>query len=269
MFIGKSSWPITILLLAATVMLGDKLAPHDPLAGILELRLQAPSLQYPLGTDSLGRCQLSRMLAGARKSLGMAALTATSVTVLSLLLGVLSAFGGRHMDFIVSALINIFISFPSLILALAVVGVMGPSFWSAVIAIAWAWWPAETRIVRSLLLTARNRDYVDAAWLSGASLRLILIRHIWPQVGPAIAVRLSLETGAVTLALSALSFLGLGTQPPDPEWGVMLNEARPYLDRAPHLLLGPGLALSASVLGCNWLAESMRKNLDERQAYDW
>lgn len=267
---GKSSKPVAALLLAATVVLaGGWLAPHDPLEGNLDHRLQGPSLKYPLGTDNLGRCQLSRTLAGARRSLGLAALTAGLVTLVALTLGALAAFGGRRIDRIVLALVNVFISFPSLILALAVVGVMGPSVWAVVLAIAWAWWPSEARIARSLLLTARNRDYVDAAWLSGVSTGRILIRHIWPQVGPAIAVRLSLEVGAVTLALSTLSFLGLGTQPPDPEWGVMINEARPYLDLAPHLLLGPGLGLGLSVFGCNWLAESLRKKLDLRQAYEW
>jgi len=248
---------------------GPWIAPHDALETNIERRLEPPSWNFPFGTDRLGRCQLSRTLVGTRTSLGLALLTSLIVTAIALLVGAVGAFGGRWADGVVSRLINVFISFPSLVLALALVGVMGPSSTAVVAAIAWTWWPAEARIARSLLHTARHRDFVDAAILAGVHPARILYRHVWPQIGPAFAVRISLEIGSIIIALSTLSFLGLGLQPPHPEWGVMLNEARPFVATAPHLLLGPGLALILSVLAFNLLAEGLRDRLDARQAHEW
>ncbi|MBK9169021.1 MAG: ABC transporter permease [Bryobacterales bacterium] len=267
---GTARWGLALIVcVAAAALLGPWIAPHDPLRGDVERRLEPPSREYLLGTDRLGRCQLSRTLVGGRTSLGLAVLGSAAVTSVALLMGALGAFGGRLADRIVTRLINVFISFPSLVLALALVGVMGPSAAAVVAAIAWAWWPSEARVVRSLFHTARHRDFVDAAWLAGVHPVRILTRHVWPQVGPVLAVRLSLEVSSVILALSTLSFLGLGTQPPHPEWGVMLNEARPFVTTAPHLLLGPGLALIVSVLGCNLVAEGLRERMDVRQPEEW
>lgn len=266
------SFTVGVILLAVVTLgalLGPWIAPHNPLESNMERRLEPPSWEFPFGTDRLGRCQLSRTLVGARTSLGLALLTSMIVATVALLIGAIGAFGGRWADRIVSRLINVFISFPSLVLALALVGVMGPSSTAVMAAIAWTWWPAEARIARSLLHTARHRDFVDAATLAGVHPVRVLCRHVWPQIGPAFAVRISLEIGSIIIALSTLSFLGLGLQPPHPEWGVMLNEARPFVATAPHLLLGPGLALIVSVLGFNLLAEGLRERLDARQAHGW
>lgn len=264
------AWGAAILsVVALLVVAGSSIAPHDPLSGDLSHRLEAPSWHYPLGTDRLGRCQLSRSLAAARLSLGLAFATSLAVSALGLAIGVLAAFGGRLADRIVRRAINVFISFPPLVLALAVVGVIGPSAGAVAAAIAWTWWPSEARLARSLLHTARHRDYVDAAWLAGVPPWRIFIRHVLPQVGPPLAVRFSLELGSVILALSTLSFLGLGAQPPHPEWGAMLNEARPFVMRAPHLLLGPGLGLILTVLGCNLVAEGLREHIDTRAIQEW
>lgn len=267
----RSGWPRSarwgaalVVAVAAVTITGPFLVPHDPLAGDLARRLEPPSFDFPLGTDRLGRCQLSRTISGARISLGLALFAASAVTAVSIGLASVAVFGGRWGDGAMRRVVNVFISFPPLVLALAVVGVMGPSAAAAVTAIAWTWWPSETRLVRSLFLTARRRDYVDAAWLAGVSPFGILVRHLIPQVGPALAVRFSLELGSVVLALSTLSFLGLGTQPPQPEWGAMLNEARPFVMTAPYLLLGPGLGLIATVAGCNLLAEGIRQRIDSR-----
>lgn len=260
---------VLLLVVLAVCIAGPAVAPHDALATDLAHRLEPPSYRFPLGTDRLGRCQLSRTLVAARLSLGLAVLAATGVTLVSLGLASLSVLGGRFVDRFVRGLINVFISFPSLVLALAVVGVMGPSASAAVAAIAWTWWPSETRLARSLLFTARQRDYIDAAWLTGVSPFRILLRHMLPQVAPTLAVRFSLELGSVVLALSTLSFLGLGAQPPLPEWGVMLNEARPFVMTAPYLLLGPGLGLIATVAACNLIAEGLRQRLDSREASNW
>jgi len=258
-----------LIAIAFVTLLGPRIAPHDPLEGDIERRLESPSWEFPLGTDRLGRCQLSRTLVGARTSLGLALLTSVIVSAIALAVGAAGAFGGRLADRVVSRVIDVFISFPSFVLALALVGVMGPSALAMVWAIAWTWWPAEARVARSLLHTARHRDFVDAAALAGVHPARVLYRHVWPQIGPAFAVRISLEMGSIVVAFSTLSFLGLGLQPPNPEWGVMLNEARPFVSTAPHLLLGPGLALILSVLSCNLLAEGLRERLDVRQAHGW
>jgi peptide/nickel transport system permease protein len=260
---------VLLTLVTIAAVLGPWIAPHDALEGNIELRLKPPSWEFPLGTDGLGRCQLSRTLAGAKTSLGLALLTATLVSSIALAVGAIGAFGSRLADRVVSRLIDVLISFPSLVLALALVGVMGPSAMAVVLAIAWTWWPAEARIARSLLHTARYRDFVDAACLAGVHPATVFCRHVWPQVGPAFAVRISLEMGSIVVAFSTLSFLGLGLQPPFPEWGVMLNEARPFVTTAPHLLIGPGLALILSVLGCNLFAEGLRARLDDRHAHQW
>jgi peptide/nickel transport system permease protein len=256
-------------MIALVVFLGPSLAPHNPLMGDLLHRLESPSWRYPLGTDRLGRCQLSRSLVAARLSLGLALASSLAVSTLGLAMGALSAFGGRVADRLVRRTINVFISFPPLVLALAIVGVVGPSAGAVAAAIAWTWWPSEARLARSLLRTARHRDYVDAAWLAGLPSWRVFIRHVLPQVGPPLAVRFSLELGSVILALSTLSFLGLGAQPPSPEWGAMLNEARPFVMTAPHLLLGPGLGLILVLLGCNLVAEGLRERVDTRAVQEW
>jgi peptide/nickel transport system permease protein len=270
MFRGSAAAGLALVaIVSLSAALAPWIAPHDPIAGSIQHRLQPPSWEFPLGTDWLGRCQLSRTLSGARTSLGLALLTAILVSSVALSIGAIGAFGSRWADRVVSRLIDIFISFPSLVLALALVGVMGPSANAVVLAIAWTWWPAEARIARSLLHTARHRDFVDAARLAGVHPLSVFYRHVWPQVGPAFAVRVSLEMGSIVVAFSTLSFLGLGLQPPFPEWGVMLNEARPFVTSAPHLLIGPGLALILSVLGCNLFAEGLRARLDARHAHQW
>jgi len=255
--------------LVVITALGPWLMPHDAFDINLDRRLEAPSLEFPFGTDRLGRCVLSRTLLGARPSLGLALLASFGASAAALSLSTLAVFGGRFGDRLVTRAIDVFISFPSLVLALAIVGVMGPSAMAVVTAIVWAWWPSETRVVRSLLHTARHRDFVDAAFLGGVHPVRLVTRHILPQVGPALAVRASLEMASVILALSTLSFLGLGLQPPHPEWGNMLNEARPFVMSSPHLLFGPGVALILSVLSLNLIAEGLRSRVDSRQAQEW
>ena len=258
-----------LFLVSLLILAGPSIAPHDPLMGDLNQRLEPPTWRYPLGTDRLGRCQLSRTLTAARLSLGLAFATSLAVSAFGMTVGAVAAFGGRFADRLVRRTINVFISFPPLVLALVVVGVMGPSAGAVAAAIAWTWWPSEARLARSLFHTARHRDYVDAAWLAGVSPWKTFVRHVLPQVGPPLAVRFSLELGSVIVALSTLSFLGLGAQPPNPEWGAMLNEARPFVVTAPHLLLGPGIGLIVTVLGCNLLAEGLRERVDTRAIQEW
>lgn len=232
-------------------------------------RLAAPSAAHPLGTDHLGRDVLARLIGAVPVSLGAAFATMAAILAVSLPWGVVAALAGGRVDMVMMRLADIIMAFPTLALALAVIGFMGASIEAAIIGIAAAWWPSNARLVRALVLSASQRDFVRAAHLGGASRLRTVLRHILPQVLPPLAVIISLETASVLLALSSLSFLGIGAQPPTPEWGAMLNEARPFFSQALHMLLVPGLAVTLAVLAFNLVGEGLRELLDKREPYRW
>ncbi|MCF8033176.1 MAG: ABC transporter permease subunit [Desulfarculaceae bacterium] len=255
---------VALLLLVA--LAGPWLAPHDPLKINLAARLAPPSPDYPLGADPLGRCVLSRLLYGCRTSLAVGLMVSAGVMLLGVALGLAAGLGGRYSDFWLMRLVDIVLAFPSLVLTLAVIGLLGPSLPAAAVALCLSWWPVYARLVRGLVLSAREREFVLAARLVGTSGLALVRRHILPSVLPPIMVMASLETGTMVLVLAGLSFLGLGAQPPLPEWGAMLNEARSYIYTAPHLLLAPGLAIFLTVLGFNLLGEGLRDALRVKKA---
>ncbi|MFK7761658.1 MAG: ABC transporter permease [Roseobacter sp.] len=232
-------------------------------------RLAGPSEAHLLGTDHLGRDVLSRLMHAVPVSLGAAFATMVAILTIALPWGIIAAVAGGPVDMVMMRIADIIMAFPTLVLALAVIGFMGASLEASVIGIAAAWWPSNARMVRALVLSARQRDFVRAAHMCGASRLRVVFRHILPQVLPPLAVIISLETASVLLALSALSFLGIGAQPPTPEWGAMLNEARPFFAQAPHMLLVPGLAVTAAVLALNLIGEGLRDLLDTREPYTW
>lgn len=232
-------------------------------------RLAAPSAAHPLGTDHLGRDVLARLIGAVPVSLGAAFATMAAILAVSLPWGVVAALAGGRVDMVMMRLADIIMAFPTLALALAVIGFMGASIEAAIIGIAAAWWPSNARLVRALVLSASQRDFVRAAHLGGASRLRTVLRHILPQVLPPLAVIISLETASVLMALSSLSFLGIGAQPPTPEWGAMLNEARPFFGQALHMLLVPGLAVTLAVLAFNLVGEGLRELLDKREPYRW
>ena len=232
-------------------------------------RLSGPSSVHPLGADHLGRDVLSRLIAAVPVSLGAALVAMTVILVISLPRGIIAGLAGGRVDMVMMRLADIIMAFPTLVLALAVIGFMGASLEASIIGVAAAWWPSNARMVRALVLSASQRDFVHAAYLGGASRIRVVMRHILPQILPPLAVIISLETASVLLALSALSFLGIGVQPPTPEWGAMLNEARPFFAQAPHMLLVPGLAVTLAVLAFNLVGEGLRELLDKRQPFSW
>jgi len=248
--------------------------PHDPLAQDLQRRLESPSATYWLGTDMLGRCVFSRAVAAARVSLGAALGATAAICVIALVWGLLAAWASaaagaarpslRWLDALLMRSADVLLGFPTLVLALALIGVAGASLATVLVALVVAWAPGLARVVRTLVQQALARDYVAAARGAGLSEPQVLVRHVLPQLLPPLAVLASLEAAGVMLAMSALSFLGLGVQPPSPEWGAMLNEARPFIETAPHLLWGPGLAVLASTLAFNLLGEGLRERLDVR-----
>lgn len=241
---------------------------HDPLAQDLLRRLESPSHEHWLGTDMLGRSVAARVVMAASVSLGAALLASLAICVLALLWGGAAAWAGgygwRWLDSLLMRAADVVMGFPTLVLALALIGIAGPSLPAVLAALIVAWVPGLARVVRTLAQQALAREFVHAARLSGLSEAATLRRHVLPQLLPPLLVLASLETAGVLLALSSLSFLGLGVQPPAPEWGAMLNEARPFIDTAPHLLLGPGVAVLVATLAFNLVGEGLRGRFDTR-----
>ena len=253
---------LTCFVLAA--LAAPLITGYDPAAANPALRLAGPSLDHPLGTDNLGRDLLSRILFGSRWSLGAAMVATISIMTIGLSVGALAGYYGGVGDELVVLVIDILLAFPSLILALAVAGTLGPGIVNVMIGLVSVWWVGYARVVRGLVLTIRERPFVVAARCLGASDRRLIVRHVLPNVLPPVVVLATLEMGGLILAISGLSFLGLGAQPPTPEWGAMLNDGRPFLFGAPQLMIYPGVAISLAVIAFNLLGDGLRDVLDPR-----
>jgi peptide/nickel transport system permease protein len=238
------------------------IAPDDPTRVDALRRLAPPSADALLGTDNLGRDILSRLIWGARLSLGTAGLAALLILTIGVGLGMIAGFYGGLLDDLLMRIVDVLLAFPALILALAIAGVLGPSIMSVMIGIVAVAWADYARVMRGQVLSARERQYVEAARAIGAGNARILARHLLPNVLPPILVLASLEMGGLILAISGLSFLGLGAQPPTPEWGAMLNDGRAFIAAAPQLMVYPGLAISIVVVGFNLLGDGLRDAFD-------
>jgi len=239
-------------------------ADSDPLTVHLDQRLQAPAAAHPLGTDELGRDVAARILFGARVSLVVGIVSATLALVVGTLLGAVAGYFRGVSDWIVSRLIEVFLCFPFLFVALAIVGIFRPSITSVIIAVALTSWPDEARIVRGELLRIREIEFAEAARASGAGDWRVVVRHLLPHaLGPAL-ISATFTVGAAILTESALSFLGLGAALPTPSWGGILASASSYGDTGWWLLVFPGAAIFLTVAACNILGESLRDRLDPR-----
>lgn len=237
------------------------LAPAEP-ALIVDAPLQAPAWPYLLGTDGLGRDMLSRLLFGARLTLGFGLLAAGVVTVLGVVVGLCAGYFGGVVDTVLMRLVDVVLAFPGLLAALAIAGLLRPSLGAVLLGLVSVWWAGYARIVRGLVLALRERPFVEAAEALGAGHTRIFRAHLLPHVVPVAVVLATLDVGALILAFAGLSFLGLGAQPPTPEWGAMLNEGRTYFLSAPRVMLVPGVALSLLVLSFNILGDGLRDALD-------
>jgi peptide/nickel transport system permease protein len=248
-------------------VVGPTLAPHDPLAVTTE-RLVRPGVAsgHLLGTDGLGRDLLSRLLYGARLSLGSATVAAGLVSLIGLVVGTVSGFLGGLVDKVMMRLVDVVLSIPGLVLALAVAGLFEPSLFTVMLALVSVWWAGYARIVRGLVLSIREQPFVESARSVGAGEWRVVSRHVLPGVISTVVVLATLEIGQLLLVISGLSFLGLGSPPPTPEWGAMLNDGRVYFLSDPHVVLVPGIAISLSVLGFNLLGDGIRDVLDPRLA---
>jgi peptide/nickel transport system permease protein len=241
------------------------LAPYDPAHIDLGSRLLSPDLHHWFGTDELGRDILSRTLFGARISL----LVASSVLILSLLAGAvagcLAGFYGGAVDLLVNIyLTNAFLALPGILLAIAFVAFLGPGLLNLILALSLSGWVNYARLIRAEVLSARQREFVQAARALGASDPRILFRHILPNILQPIVVQAAIGMAATILAEATLSFLGLGIPPPSPSWGSMLNDARSHLFDAPHMVFFPALAVMLAVLSFNFLGDALRDRLDPR-----
>lgn len=255
---------VVLLLFVVAALAAPQLTAYDPAAAQPAVRLSGPSVGHPLGTDNLGRDLWSRLLFGSRWSLGTAAIATSLIMTIGLAVGSLAGYYGGALDDVVVLVIDVLLAFPSLVLALAIAGTLGPGIVNVMIGLVSVWWVGYARVVRGLVLTVRERQFVEAARCLGASDRRLIAHHVLPNVLPPVVVLATLEMGGLILAISGLSFLGLGAQPPTPEWGAMLNDGRPFLIGAPQLMIYPGLAISLVVVGFNLLGDGIRDVLDPR-----
>jgi peptide/nickel transport system permease protein len=250
---------VGLAVLAAVI--GPWLLPYDPSAQELALRLEGPSRLHWLGLDELGRDILARVMSGARISLFVGLVVVSVSASIGTVMGALAGYYGGIIDEAISRVIDILLAFPGLLLAIALVAVLGPSLTNVVLALSLIGWVGYARVVRAQVLQAREFEYVAAARAIGAATPRILIRHVLPAALPALTVQATLGMGGAILSEAALSFLGLGVQPPTPSWGAMLNYGRVHVLDAPHLTVFPGLAIALVVLGLNLLGDSLRDRL--------
>jgi peptide/nickel transport system permease protein len=240
------------------------LAPGDPIRGDLGLALRPPSPAYPLGTDAQGRDVLSRVLFGARLSLAVGVASQVVALAAGLALGLAAGFYGRWVDAVVMRGADVTLAFPSLLLLIAVAAAVRPSLPVVCVVIGLVGWAGMARLVRGQVLVARGLDYVQAARALGASDSRLVTRHVLPNVLGPVIVAATLGVGGAIMAEAALSFVGLGAQPPTPSWGAMIAEGRDLLRVAPWVSLFPGLAIGVTVLGVNLVGDGLRDALDVR-----
>ncbi len=253
-----------VLVLAAVALLAPVLAPYAPDAQNLRARLRPPSGEHWFGTDEFGRDILSRVLFGARVSLLTGLVPVLVAALIGSALGLVAGFYRGRLDAVLMRVMDVLLAFPSLLLALAVVGTLGPGLENAVIAVAIVGIPSYARIVRSVVIAAREEDFVTAAKALGARDPRLLLKHVLPSALGALSVQATLGIGFAILSMAGLSFLGLGVQPPTADWGEMLARGRRYLPGSPWLLLYPGAAISLTVLAFNLLGDGLRDALDPR-----
>lgn len=240
------------------------LAPQDPLKMNMVIRLQPPSAAHWLGTDNFGRDLWSRIAYGARVSLGTALMVVVLSVGIGVTLGLISGYYGGLLDTVIMRVVDIFLAFPVILLAIALVAVLGPSGRNVMVALGLVYWTQYARVVRSSVLAVKEEEYVAAASAIGAGNGRIIYRHVLPNVLAPVIVLATLGMGNAIVAESTLSFLGLGAQPPTPTWGYTLAFGMKFLGEAPHMSTYPGLAIMISVLGFNLLGDGLRDLLDPR-----
>ena len=257
---------VLIVLLVVIAVFGDALAPYSPIVPSYGQLLTGPSLHHLFGTDEIGRDVLSRVLSGAKVSLSVAVVVLTVGVVLGTVLGAVAGLSGGATDELIMRVTDVFLAFPSLILAVAIGATLGPGLGTIMLSLSAVWWPWYARLARGQVLALRELDYVESARALGVPTTRLLWRHILPNAVAPILVQVSLDVGNAILAASSLSFLGLGVLPPTPEWGTMISDAQNHLQEAWWMAAFPGLALAVAALAFNLLGDGLRDFLDPEAA---
>ncbi len=265
-FGGREIGALLVGLALVAALAAPWLAPYDPYRQDLHHRLEGPSARHWLGVDELGRDVASRLLYGARVSIGVGLAVVTFSALLGAALGAVAGFAGGWADTLLMRTADVLLAFPGILLAITVVALLGPALPHLVLALCAIGWVGYARLVRAQVLALAGRDFVTAALAAGVPRRRVLIRHLLPHVAPTLAVQASLGMAGAILAEAGLSFLGLGVPPPSSSWGSMINAGRPHLLDAPHVTLFPGLAIVLTVLGLNLLGEALAQGGERKIA---
>ncbi|RSD24842.1 nickel transporter permease [Mesobacillus subterraneus] len=253
------------LLLGGVTILGGWLVPHDPFQINMNNRLQGTSFDHWFGTDQLGRDVFSRIIYGAKLTIGLGVFAIMIAVVIGVPIGLFSGFIGGRVDAFLMRIVDGILSFPDFILAIAIAGMLGPNLTNLIIAIVLVRWIVYARVVRGLVLAEKEKEYVLVSKVSFSSAFKTIRMHLIPQILPDIIVMAAIDVGKVILLISAFSYIGLGAQPPIPEWGAMLNEGRSYFQVVPSLMIYPGLAIMLTVLCCNLLGDGLKNYFDIRK----
>lgn len=248
---------VIILFLVILGVFAPYLAPHDPYLTNVKLKLMSASVDYPLGTDQLGRCVFSRLIYGIRTSLSTAVLATALMLSIGIPLGILAGYVGGKTDNLIMRLVDIASTFPSSLLALAAIGITGPSLMTILLVFITLWWAPFARIIRGSVIALKEKDFIQAAISVGSPHRRIIFHHIIPNAMSSIIVLATLRIAAVITHVAAFSFIGLGSQPPIADWGVMLSDSRQYMTQYPMMIIYPALAIMLSVWALNMIGEGL------------
>lgn len=260
-----SFYTLLVILILFVAIFAPYLAPQDPYESNMRNVLQTPSAEHLLGTDKLGRDTLSRIIAGTQVSLFMTICLVILLAIVGVVVGIASGYFGGKVEMVLMRLADMMLSFPGVVLAIAIAGILGGSIANTIIALLIVGWAKYARLVRSLVIKLRNNDFIIAAQVNGTKTINILRRHILPNVLPMIVITGAMDIGTMMMEIAGLSFLGFGAQPPTPEWGLMLNEGRQYIQTAPWLMIYPGAAIFIVVAIFNLWGDALRDVLDPRQ----
>ncbi|AYK08584.1 nickel ABC transporter permease subunit NikC [Brevibacillus laterosporus] len=251
-----------IILMILLALFAPFLSPNDPNLVDITQKLQGPSSKFPLGTDHLGRCIWSRLIFGTRTSLGTAFFVMGFTMLISLPVGIFAGYRGGWVDYLFMRICDIFMAFPSLLLSLALIGILGPGLGNMIFAMVLVQWVFYARIIRGMVLSVKEQPFILAAKVCGTPKLVIVLKHILPTIVSQVVVLAFMDIGGVVLAISGLSFLGLGIQPPGAEWGMMINDSKPFFRNNPSLMLYPGMMILLVVIAFNLFGEALRDALD-------
>lgn len=259
-----SFYTALMILILCVALFAPWLAPGDAFTSDVTQALQGPSSEHPFGTDKLGRDVLSRIIYGTQLSLFMGLTIVIIMVSIGTIIGAVAGYFGGKVETVLMRLADIMLAFPGVVLAIAIAGILGGSIVNTIIALSVVGWAKYARLVRSMTLKVRHEEYVVAAVMMGASTWTILRRHIIPNILPLVVTTGALDIGAMMIEVAGLSFLGFGAQPPTPEWGLMLNEGRQYLQTSPWLMIFPGISILSVVSVFNLWADSLRDVVDPK-----